>query len=558
MADTLYKPAEVESVSWLQQRLLLAEARRRAIEAATLLCVSVALVFLALAAYELADWLVRFPRSVRIALTLGALVAGILALRRHVPRWIPRKVDADAMARVAEQAQERAGRPAHSRLVASIEFGERPGIPGDTQLKNRVIQEARSKCADPCALRLHDPRHARLARRLGGAAAAAVAVCLAFFPGTTRVFLQRMCGAQVYYPTATTLGAVDWRPVAPARQNYPFKVTVCGRIPPSGTLHVRMPGHRSFDLPLLATEGTNAFGTVIPAPEKSFSFTFRMGDFESDDYRVRVAEPMYVRRGSVQIVPQAYTRQRPATEPLGSLTAPEGSRLKFVVVPDREAHEMNLLADNKPVPLQKQDDGSWALSLEATNSFSYEIAMQDAYGMQNADRLKRTVNIVPDAAPTIEVKQPKSDSFVSVASLLPFEAQMRDDYGLARLELSYDIQQRVNDKDVSVRKGTVSLEHAAITGKVASVEQILRVADLNAAPGQRIVFRVSVIDNRPGRANVGQSAEIGLQVVDPEELKRVLSAEMTQMSVLMRKLRDSEKKQEQAISQRLLAEGATP
>jgi hypothetical protein len=283
-----------------------------------------------------------------------------------------------------------------------------------------------------------------------------------------------------------------------------------------------------------------------------------MGDFESDDYSVRVAEPMYVKRGVVQIAPPAYTGQRPATESLGHLTAPEGSRLKFTIVPDREARAVNLVADNRPVPLQQQEDGSWALSWEATNAFNYEIDMQDAYGMQNSDRLKRIVNIVPDAAPTIEVKQPKPDSFISAASLLPFEAQARDDYGLTRLELSYDIQQRVNDKDVSVRKGVVPLDHAVVTGKVASVEQILRAADWNVKPGQRIVFRVSATDNRPGHPNVGQSTEIGLQVVDPEELKRVLAAEMTQMSVLMRKLRDSEKKQELAISQRLLAEGAKP
>ncbi|MEI8242848.1 MAG: hypothetical protein WCI17_06240 [bacterium] len=558
MAETAQKPGEMASVSWLQQRLRQAAERRRTIEFLTLLCVSLALVVLGMAAYGLADWLVRFPRAVRLVLTLGFIAAGTLALRRHAPRWIPRLASDDLMARLAEQVQERDGRPAHSRLVAAIEFGERPGIPGDLQLKNRVIREARSECADPCDLRLHNPLHVRLARRLGGAAAAAAVACLAFFPGTSRVFLQRMLGSQVYYPTATTLGSVDWRPVAPARQNYPVRVTVNGRVPSSGMLRVRMPGRRSFDLPLLATEGTNTFGTVIPAPEKPFTFTFRMGDFESNGYAVRVAEPLYVKSGSVQVEPPGYVRQRKVTETLGSLTVPEGSRLKFVIVPDREAREVNLLADGRAVPMKRQDDDAWALALEVTNSFAYEIAMKDGYGMENADRLKRNLTMAPDAPPVVEVRQPKSDGFISVASLVPFEVQARDEYGLVRLNLSYDVQQRVNDKDVSVRKGTIPLEHAAVTGKVAVIEQMLRATDLNLTPGQRIVFRVSATDNRPGRPNVGQSAEIGLQVVEPDELKRVLSAEMTQMASLMRKLRDSEKKQELAISQRLSAEGGNP
>lgn len=555
MADTFQKPAEIESVSWLRQRLQRAAERRRATELSTLICVALSLAVLSVAGYELADWLVRFPRSVRLILTVGAFVTGILALRRHVPRWIPPPADADAMARLVEGEQERGGRKAHSRLVAAIEFGERHAIPGDSHLKNRVIREARTECADPCELRLHDPRHMRLARRLGMSAAVAGAVCLLFCPATTRVFLQRMFGLQVYYPTATTLDSVSWRPVAPARQNYPVKLTVKGRIPPSGTLHVRMSGRRSFDLPLLAAEGTNSFATIIPAPEKAFSFSFRMGDFESDSYDVRVAEPMYVKSGSVQVEPPAYTRQRKAKESLGSLTVPEGSLLRFSITPDREAHEVHLLVDNKPVPMRKHDDGSWLLSMEATNAFNYEIAMQDAYGMENADRLKHVLSIVPDAPPVVEVRQPKSDAFISIASLVPFEVQTRDDYGLVKLELAYDVQQRVNDKDVSVRKGVIPLERGAVTGKVASVEQILRAADLNLRAGQRIVFRVSVTDNRAGRPNVGQSAEVGLQVVEPDELKRVLSAEMTQMATLMRKLRDSERKQEQAIFQRLTAEG---
>lgn len=558
MSEALQKPAEIESVSWLRQRLLQAAERCRATERVTLVCVSAALVILAVAGYELADWLVRFPRVVRLVLTFGAAVAGVLALRRHVSRWVPRQMNADEMARVVEGVQERGGRKAHSRMVAAIEFGERPAIPGDAQLKNRVIREARTECADPCDLRLQDPRHVQLARRLGASALVAAAVGLLLCPGTTRVFLQRMFGSQTHYPTATILDSVDWRPVAPARQNYPVKVTVKGRIPPSGLLHVRMSGRRSFDLPLLAAEGTNSFGTVVPAPEKAFSFTFRIGDFESDSYAVRVAEPMYIQTGAVQIEPPAYTRQRTVTEALGSLTVPEGSRLRFTVTPDREAREVHLLADARLVPMKKLEGGLWSLAWEASNSVSYEVDMQDAYGMENSDRLKHSLTVVPDAPPVVEVRQPKPDGFISVASLVPLEVQARDDYGLVRMELAYDIQQRVNDKDVSVRKGAIPLEHAAITGKVAVVEQMLRAADLNVRPGQRVVFRVAVTDNRTGKPNVGLSAEVGLQVVEPDELKRVLSAEMTQMATLMRKLRDSEQKQAETIFQRLSAEGGGP
>ena len=229
-----------------------------------------------------------------------------------------------------------------------------------------------------------------------------------------------------------------------------------------------------------------------------------------------------------------------------------------MITPDRAAHKVRIVADSLSLPFQEQKDGAWILSLEATNSFSYEIVMQDSYGMQNADRLKRNVTVLPDAAPTIEVKQPKTDNFIASASLVPLEAQVRDDYGLVKLELAYDIQQHSNEQDVSLRKGILKLDHAAVTGKFMRVEQILRATDLNVKPGQRVVLRLQATDNRPGKPNIGLSPEIALQVVEPDELKRLLAAEMTQMSTLMGKLRDSEKKQELSILQRLATDGGAP
>lgn len=549
------QPASIESVSWLQLRLRQAAARRRAIELATLAGVAAAVVVLAAGAYGVADWLVRFPRPVRLALTVAAVAVGLLAWRRHVGRWVPPPVDADAMARLSEEVQERTGKKAHSRLVAAIEFGERPLIPGDTDLKNQVIREARTACLDPCALRLYNPRHMWLVRRLGGAALAVLVAVACLCPHTAAVFLRRMCGSSAGYPTVTRLAGVEWRPVAPARQNYPLRITVSGRIPPAGVLHVRMTGRRGYDLPLLTTETPGVFSTVVPSPEKPFSFVFRLGDYESDRYVVRVAEPMYVKTGRVQVRPPAYTRQPPATEALGNLTVPEGSELHFEIQPDREARQVSWTADGRSTNLTRRADGMWTLTTVATNSVSYTIDMQDPYGMENADRLKRGLVVIPDAPPTVEVRQPKAEAFISVASLVPFEVQLRDDYGLVKLEVAYDVVVRANDKDTIVNRGTIPLDHAALTGRVDAVQQIVRVADLNLAPGQRVVFRVSATDNRPGHPNVGQAADVGLQVVTPDELKRVIESEMTQMATLMRKLRDSESKQSEAILQRLTAEG---
>jgi len=258
------------------------------------------------------------------------------------------------------------------------------------------------------------------------------------------------------------------------------------------------------------------------------------------------------------VAPPAYTGQPAGTEALGSLTVSEGSRLRFEVAPDREARHVALVLGTNAVPMAREGDGAWSVVVVATSSAPYEIAMTDPHGMENADRLRHTLAVIPDAPPAVDVRQPKPDAFIAPSSLVPFEVQMRDDYGLLRMAVSYEVVVRANDKDVVLRRGTVALDHPVLTGRVDAVSQVVRAADLKVAPGQRVVFRVTAGDNRPGSPNVGQAADVGLQVVEAAELKRVLEAELAQSAALMRKLRDSESRQAETIFQRLAAEGGSP
>jgi len=476
----------------------------------------------------------------------------VWTLRRHLPRWFPPITTADETARLAELAQERAGNKIYSRLVAAIEFGERPNIPGDMDLKNQVIREARSDCADPYTVRLHDPRHTWLAWRLGSAALVLLIVVVLTVPETALICLQRMGGALVSYPTLTHLVNVEWQQVSPARQNYPIRVTVSGRIPPPGVLHIHMSGRRNYDLPLAATDTPGVFSAVVPTPDKSFAFFFQLGDFESESYSVSLLEPMYVKKGTIFIQPPAYTQQPASSQMLGNLSVPDGSTVRFEIVPDRSAESVLWTVDGHATAMQRQSGGVWTLALSVTNSLCFEIDMQDSYGMGNSDRLKHNLLMLPDLAPVVEVRQPKSDGFISVASLLPFDLLARDDYGLIKLEINYDVVVRDNDVDTVIRQGSVSLDHGGVlTGRVVTVQQVVRVADLNLNAGQHVVFHVLAADNKPDHPNVGQASDVRLQVVTPDELKRVIEGEMTQTAALTRKLRDSETQQAETIAKRL-------
>ena len=542
----------VESVAWLQARLRLAARRYLCVEAVAFGVVAVSLAVLGFGVYFLADFLVRFPRLVRILLTVGLTVAGGVWAARVLRRWIVPHRTSDVTARAVELAEERSGKVSHSTVVSALEFGERPDIPGSVSFKNLVIQAAHTKAPDPARVALHAASHVRLARR-AGLAALVVAIGLAAVWPRAGIFARRLLGSTAAYPTATRLTPDHWPSVAPARVDYPVVVTVGGRIPVSGMLSVRPSGGRTFTVPMtLQSNGT--FAATIQAPEASFSFTCELGDAETDPFKVAVHKAPLVRKVTATVTPPAYTGLPRRHESDDTVTVPEGSTVLFKVEPDSPVEVCAIEGGSRRIVCKPDAQGVWQGGGVFTDSWNYVVALTNAAGIGSGAASPRGIAVARDAAPLVELRSPKPNSAVASIGSLVFEFVARDDYGLTNAGVSYEVYERRDNADVLVKTNSLP-SGSAVSGREAGVRFTKQVAELGLAPGQRLVARGYAVDNRPTPGGQrGESDPASVTVLTPEELRSMLETELQQVGGLLQKLSDDEQRHSDVLRQRLSPE----
>ena len=542
-------PDSVQPVDWLEQRLKQAARKHSTVELGAFAGLVLALLVLGLSAYALADVFLVFPRAVRLAITLGLAAGAVVLIRRHAGRRTFRFDSADAMARHIETLQERRGASEHSIIISALEFGQRPAIPGATRLKNATIDRARTHAVDPAAVTTYDPRHVKAA--LLAAAAAALVLAAWFVAGLPelKIFARRLLGSGDHYPTATRVVDMTWARVAPSRQDYPVRIRAEGRLPANGTLSVRLEDRRPFTMTLLAlTNGV--YEAIVQGPDKSFSFSFVLGDYVSDRYAVEVRVPAFVQEGRLEITPPAYTGQRHQSVPLGPVTVPEGSAVTLNVRLSRPVTSCELTAGAARLPFRKGEGLNYTLALPCTNSIRYRIHVVGEDGLANVDDTEYDLALMRDGAPRIKVLSPAPNSFVCDLSVLQFALRIEDDYGLSAASADYEIIRKSNGNDKVIKTGAILIDLPG-RGRDETVRMTKPARDFKAEPGDRIVFKMHALDNRVPLADRGESDQVAIEMVTADELRKVLEGERTRTGTLIMKLRDDEKKQAEAIERRV-------
>jgi len=306
-------------------------------------------------------------------------------------------------------------------------------------------------------------------------------------------------------------------------------------------------------VPLLAlTNGV--YGAGVAGPDTPFSFVFTLGDYRSDSYAVDIRIPAAILDGSAQIEPPRYTGLGRRAAPLGNLTVPEGSAVSFRLTPTKPIRYCDLvLGGARRVPFQKTTNGVYRAATRADESGLYEIAMTGLDDLPNSDRVPYALSVQKDAPPRVEVAHPKANSFLCPLSLLQIEFDVKDDYGIASASLDYEVyrkRSRDDEHEFSVKKGNLPVELAG-HGRDEHVRVVRQMKEMPVLIGDRIVFRAAALDNREGKPSRGESDEIPVFIVSAEELRGILESEQARVSALMRKLRDDEQKQAEAIQRRV-------
>jgi hypothetical protein len=379
-------------------------------------------------------------------LSLGArmvVLAGILVIvgSTLIRRWIRRLVRYNRVA-IADRI-ERANPNLMGLLLAYTELA---GVPaGQTQ----GSMELRAIVRDQ-AIAATEPLDVRPVVELRDAWPPVVfAICLllvatavaGIWPTETAVYLQRLFGSELAYPTHTQIIHISGS--QRVRQGDPvvIEATVDGVVPATGTIQVRQPG---LEVQPRAIEGVgDVFAYQIDSVVSSFTYTLEIGDAVSAPYEVIVVPPPTLVESRVSVRAPEYTQLPAYNVTALNVEVPQGSVLEWELRYDVPLSDAQFIAGVLPAePTEISADGMivrFSRRVDDALAYRFDLKRRDT-GFAYEDTPHR-VYVRLDADPEVAIESPPSDIQATINKTLIVRFKAQDDYGLKHAWIVYSLNE---------------------------------------------------------------------------------------------------------------------
>jgi len=394
-----------------------------------------------------------------------AVVAALLFAWRFaalVARPMRKRVAARDMALAVEKRH-----PAlQGGLASMVEVEAAQGLPPDCS--PALLEQWRADVAKRAAAiefsSIFDPR---LLRRLAAAVVVAALVVGGFVvarPAESRIFLERLAGADVPWPRRTHL-TLD---VAAANESTHFRVerdsdgrarrVVVAR-GASLPIVARVGGAAPDEVLLLVREeGRNGADEIRMAPREGadgeWSYRFRNalrpmeltaagGDDpgQGEPLEVAVVPPPMAERLVATITPPAYTGRPALREERHEFAVPAGTRLDLELFTGGDVAEAGLTLHSdpgtaQPLAADEKTPGLWRATVVAEDSGTINFHLVGKSGFKNLHPIDFPLTVLSDRKPSLELARPAvSDLEATARAVIPFRLLVEDDYGVTRVEL---------------------------------------------------------------------------------------------------------------------------
>jgi hypothetical protein len=286
-------------------------------------------------------------------------------------------------------------------------------------------------------------------------------------------------------PTLLTLGDYPRRILT--GQSLSLQVAASGRIPADVRLHTWHAGKERDDL--MVADASGSFRYTLNNVREPLRFQAMAGAARSEVGEVDVVEAPAVGNFRVRYQYPDYTQLPPKTdEGTGDIEALAGSEVRIEMAASKPiARGQLVFDDDTQLPLTIRNDGRLQATAIITKPGGYRVQVQDDYGFTNQDNLHYRIDVVPDAAPQVDLLAPEPEVELDEARLMTLEYEARDDFGIRDVTLVYRVGQFGEKRFVIDRVDEVATRYR---GKYH-----WDVTDLFSEAGQAITYYLEVWDN---------------------------------------------------------------
>ena len=218
------------------------------------------------------------------------------------------------------------------------------------------------------------------------------------------------------------------------------------------SLFTKPAGEIEYEEHKLAANDGQRFTHDLPALKLSTTYFARSGDVRSDEYLLTMIDRPMVRMLRLRVASPSYAGLpvRHLDDNIGDVTALKGSRVSFVLEANKNLTSGSLVFGNDDVsgraasvpPLDLSIDGHTATgSFVLSRDHTYHIVLHDEESLANAEPIKYTLKIIPDAFPSAVIELPGRNLDVAENTSLNMLFKITDDYGFTKLRLASKLMQ---------------------------------------------------------------------------------------------------------------------
>jgi len=267
--------------------------------------------------------------------------------------------------------------------------------------------------------------------------------------------------------------------------------------------------------------------------QRAADFHFEAAGYQSDDYKITLAERPNLRSFDVTLTYPAYLN-KPAEQlsNVGNLTVPEGTAVAWDFN-TAATKELALQFDGeKPIAAPSKLTGGFGFERKVRKSGSYQINLKND-DAPNREKISYFLNVIADKYPTLNLENYQDTTLYNYFML---GGNIADDYGFSNLKVFYNLRRKddkTTDKKLAYKGFNIPFNKA--TTNQAFYFQWY-VDSLRLAPGDHITYFVQVWDNDGVNGpKAAKSRTIDFAVPSKEEVRQEIEKSSQKTEAQMEK-----------------------
>ena len=311
----------------------------------------------------------------------------------------------------------------------------------------------------------------------------------------------------------------------------PFEIAarLSGVVPANARLFVRESGVDIWT-PLVLPVRRNAIAHRFPSVTRSFTYRLRAHDAETPPFELTVRpRPMISRITRHDRFPPHTGLPDRRNQEGGDIVVPEGTAVSLHIEASHALSEAHLSFDDGARLPAHIDQTNATAEFVVQRDARYTVGLRDHHMIANRDPVEYRIVALPDRPPDVRLLRPRADAELGEAMRADLLVEAFDDYGIARLELRYRL-----DDDERDRVEPIPIQ-AGLHDIAAAYAWDLSGFDL--LPGDRVSYRVRAYDNNP-TPGIGETATYTLRFPSLYEIHQAAEREQRESLEQMADVRD--------------------